>query len=152
MEPTSPTRKTQRSLTLISISFLVLGPVILLFGIASMIFWKDFLLSGQSAMATIIGEVTKEERNKSISIAPVFRFQGLSGQMIEQPSTIYRGSPQWRVGDQVQILFDPVRPDRLTVLSKTQIGLLTGVTSALGILLTAIGTLVLRYRTSRFPA
>lgn len=133
-------------LTVGAIVFLGSGPVALLGGIASIYFWKDLLLNGVETEASIVGQVESANKRRNPGFAPVFRYQTAEGQTVERPGAMFRIAPVWKIGDQVRIFYDPIKPERMTVLSRTQITTWISLVTIAGIAMTAIGCALLVYK------
>jgi hypothetical protein len=96
------------------IASIALGFVGLLLLSIAFFLWRrtrEFVASARSVKGTVIRMVSDSEG----ASAPLFKFTASNGDTIEKQDTIYSNPPSYRVGDVVDILYDPNHPQSARV-------------------------------------
>ncbi|HVF45383.1 MAG TPA: DUF3592 domain-containing protein [Pyrinomonadaceae bacterium] len=90
------------------------------------------------------GEVVelREHRGEGVTYAPVIRFAGPGGRVVEFTESVASSPPAHRVGERVRILYRPEDPTRARVASTSNLYLLTIIFAAIGGVVSVIGLLL----------
>lgn len=67
---------------------------------------KEFVATARPAKGTVTNLISDNEG----AVAPVFKFTALNGDIIEKRETLYSNPPSHKVGDIIDILYDPNNP------------------------------------------
>ena len=102
------------------VASIILGLVgLVLIGIAFFL-WvrtREFIASARPVKGTVIGMDSDSEG----ASAPVFKFTALNGDIVEKHETMYSNPPAHRVGDVVDILYDPNDPQHARIAKKSNL-------------------------------
>ena len=92
---------------------------VVLLGIASFLWMrtKQFVATARSVKGTVIN-MLKDSEGAS---APVFKFTASNGDVIEKRDTMYSTPPAHKVGDIVDILYDPNNPQSARVVKSSNL-------------------------------
>jgi len=96
------------------IASIILGLVgLVLLGIAFFLWMRmrEFVVTARAVKGTVIRMVSDSEG----ASAPVFKFTASNGDVIEKRETMYSNPPAHKVGDVVDILYDPNDPQSARV-------------------------------------
>lgn len=102
---------------IVSIIFGFVG--LILIGIAYFLWMRmrAFIATARSTKGTVIRLVSDSEG----AVAPVFKFTASNGDVIEQEDKIFSNPPAHRLGEFVDILYDPNNPRNARVAKKTNL-------------------------------
>jgi hypothetical protein len=92
------------------------------------------------------GEVTalvRRESQDGVTYAPAIRFRTARGQPIEFVATVSSRPPEYAVGDEVDVLYDPARPAGATIRSFSSLWGAVVVLEVLGLPFAAAGVILL---------
>lgn len=90
------------------------------------------------------GEVVelREHHDEGVTYAPVVRFTGPGGRVVEFTESVSSNPPAHRVGERVKILYRPEDPTRARVASTLSLYLLALIFALIGGLVSIIGLLL----------
>jgi hypothetical protein len=92
----------------------LVGALLLVIGIIVWINTRMFVARAQQVKGTV--DHNKYRHNKDgEEYAPVFKFKTLKGETIEVASYIYSYPPEFKAGQEVDILYDPQNPKRARI-------------------------------------
>jgi hypothetical protein len=104
-------------------------------------FWSDTQSFLAKAVPTTGTVLQMEESDDGGTYAPVVGFQTLTGQKIEYHSNTSTNPPAYRVGDKVNVLYDPAKSSNVRINDFISLWLLVLILGIMGSIFTAIGVL-----------
>lgn len=126
----------------------VFGLVGTLLGFIGVILWmrtRMFIARSQRTRGSVINLVYHSDADGG-GYAPVFRFTTLSGQSIEASENIYSNPPGYRVGQNVDILYDPEQPNHARISKWTSLYFAPLLLSGMGIVFIGVGAAMMAFK------
>lgn len=110
------------------------GVILLVGGALSFYRTRKFVERAQKAPGKVIGlyEVPSED---GTSYSPIVRFNDFKGRVVEFTDPIYSQPAGYKVGDQVEVLYDPHKVDQARVASLFRLYMKAGILMLLGLAL-----------------
>jgi hypothetical protein len=134
----------------------VIGPIFLIVGVGLLLGFfftlsrtRRFLASAQEARAEVVG--IKERgggSGQSRVYYPVLRYRTQQGATKEVVSSVGSNPPRYKEGESVVVLYDPAQPGDVRIHSFFNVWVGPLVLGGLGIIMTAVGAVVLLSRGS----
>jgi len=124
---------------------IVLGLVGLLLLAIAYFLWtrtKEFVAQARPVKGTVIRMVTDIEG----ASAPVFKFTASNGDVIEKQENIYSRPPEYKVGQIVDILYDPSNPQAARVGKTSSLFFTPVLLAAMGTIFIVSGAMMLALR------
>lgn len=118
---------------------LVLGAAFCAAAVFSWMRTRRFVDESVSAFGEVIKLI--ERHDEGVTYAPVIRFTGPGGRVVEFTESVSSNPPAHRVGEQVKILYRPEDPSRARVASTVNLYLLAMIFGGIGGLVSIIGLL-----------
>ncbi len=132
------------------VALILVGPLLLLFGVLSYFSTRSFLEGAEKADGVIVrleeeADDDDDDDDDSVMYRPVYTFTDAAGNEHTVRSDTSSDSPQYDVGDRVKVLYDPADPTDAVLDSFFDVWGLTLALCALGFVLTAAGVGVLLF-------
>ncbi|MBL8090909.1 MAG: DUF3592 domain-containing protein [Anaerolineales bacterium] len=128
------------------LSLVPVGVGFLLFGMAVIMYVRIrlFLKTAQAVKGTVIEMVyrRKSTSNRGGGYLPVYRFRTLDGKKITAKDSLSRNPPQFQVGQEVDVLYNPENPHNARINKWLNLYFLPVLLGGLGLLFGGIGVLI----------
>lgn len=127
---------------MIALAGIVLGSVgLLLLGIAYLLWTrtKGFMSQAQPVKGTVVRMASDSEG----AYAPIFRFMASNGETIEKHAGMYSKPPEYKVGDIVDVLYDPGNPHGARIAKTSSMYFAPILLAVMGIIFIGIAAAIL---------
>jgi hypothetical protein len=131
----------QNKLWLVALILFGMGAIFA--GIAGFMFYQQYKLeqSGLRAGGVVIAMVSSTDNDGSTTYAPVVRFKTQNGRSYEFQSSFFASPPDYKVGDEVTVLYPPDRPAEAQIKGEGQLfiiifGIVGGIEIIIGLFFT----------------
>ena len=118
--------------------FIIIGSGCLLYAPVKLVKTALFIKSAAATTGTVT-DLIASRSSKSTTYAPVVTFPAPDGRRVEFRPQISSGSSAYRIGEEVAIFYDPLRPERAEIKAFTPLWMPTIILSALGLAFTGMG-------------
>jgi len=117
---------------------------VVLLGIAYFLWMrtKEFIATARPVKGTVINML----RDSEGASAPVFKFTASNGDVIEKRDTMYSTPPAHKVGDIVDILYDPNNPQSARVVKSSNLYFAPILLAVMGVVFLGTGAVWLALR------
>lgn len=122
----------------------IVGPLSGLFALGFAIYTANFISHAIHTTGTVTNITGITDENKNATYTPTFVFKTQSGQMISTQSNVSSNPPDFALGQQVSVLFDPNDPAHAEINTTVQLWLVPIICGTLSILFTPVGIILLR--------
>jgi hypothetical protein len=118
---------------------LIVGPLIALFGLGiAYLGWNvrartlDFIADSSRAAGSVVEMQTRQDSDGDTLFYPVVEFTTAEGETIEFRSSTGSNPPRFEVGEEVEVLYDPLLPENARVSSFVDLWLFPTILLAFG--------------------
>lgn len=118
--------------------FIIIGSGCLLYAPVKLVKTALFIKSAAATTGTVT-DLIASRSSKSTTYAPVVTFTAPDGRRVEFRSQISSGSSAYRIGEEVAVYYDPLRPERAEIKAFTPLWMPTIILSAIGLAFTGMG-------------
>ena len=120
----------------------LVGGILVLIGFVILMRTRSFMASAQQTKGTVIRMVSSSGSD-GISYAPVFQFKSINGATIEVAEKLYSNPPQFKTGQEVDILYDPQDPQHARVNKGFNLYFTPALLGGMGLLFFGVGIILL---------
>jgi len=108
-----------------------------------------FISKSQQVKGTITQMVYTSDADGG-GYSPVFRFRTLDGREVEASENLVTNPPQFKVGQTVDILYDPENPNRARIKKGFNLYFVPGLLGCMGLLFGCIGIVFIALEVRKF--
>ena len=126
------------------LSLVPVGVGLLLFGIAVFIYirTRTFINTAQEVKGTVVQMVYRTSSKGGGSYAPVYQFRTINGQTITVQDSLSSNPPQFQVGQEIDILYNPEDPQKSYINKWMNLYFLPALLGGMGLLFGGVGIFI----------
>lgn len=110
---------------------------------------RSFISRSRQTRGTIT-QMVYESGTEGGGYLPIFRFRTLDGQEIEAKSNLATNPPQFKVGQIIDVLYDPDKPDQARIKKWHNLYFVPTLLGFLGLLFGCIGVVLIAFEMKDF--
>ena len=126
----------------VGIFFIPLGGLLALIGVFLFVRTRIFISKAQEAKGIVIELVysrTSSSSGSSGGYAPVYQFRTLDGQNIVIQDSLSRNPPQFQVGQEIDVLYEPGNPQKARINKWMNLYFVSAMLVGLGLIFGVVG-------------